>query len=149
MFLGGLDQAVQTELAVLVAATEVAGADLPDQVTALEVVGRDSSLAGVVQAAGQARAGVERVDGGAAAGRHRRDRQDASAAACVIHVRFCLKPAVGSTRRRFFMGLEATAAIMTAEDNAYPLIPWAGRRHFLNHPFWEQHHEYLSALFLE
>ena len=38
----------------------------------------------------------------------------------------------------------ATAAIMTAEDNAYPLIPWAGRRHLLNHPVLEQHHEALS-----
>ena len=62
MFVGGLDQVVETEISLFVSTTEIAGANLPDQVTPLEVMGGDASFAGVVQAAGQATAGVEGMD---------------------------------------------------------------------------------------
>jgi hypothetical protein len=48
-----------------VAAAEVAGADLPDQVAALAVVVGDAALAGVLQAPAIATPAVERLDRGA------------------------------------------------------------------------------------
>ena len=54
--LDGVDEPVEVEAAVLVAAAEVARADLADEVAAVAVVGRDAALAGVVQAAGERRA---------------------------------------------------------------------------------------------
>ena len=61
-----VDQTGKAECAVVIAATEIAGADLPDQVAAVEVVRRHSALAGGVQGAGHGRALVERGDGRAA-----------------------------------------------------------------------------------
>ena len=51
-----------------VAAAEVAGADLEDELAAVAVRGREAALAGVLQAAGELRAAVERLD------RDRRER---------------------------------------------------------------------------
>jgi len=39
---------------------------------------------------------------------------------CVTHVPFCLKPAVGSTRRQFFMALETTAFISDPMCRLHP-----------------------------
>src|SRR5207249_4031732 len=46
---GGLDQLLQVEGPVAVAASEVAGADLPDELAAAPVVVGQTSLAGVLQ----------------------------------------------------------------------------------------------------
>jgi hypothetical protein len=56
---------VQIEPAAVVAAAEVRGADLEDQLAAVPVVRRQAALAGVLQAAGQRRAAVQRLDRGA------------------------------------------------------------------------------------
>jgi len=56
-------QAGEVEGATGIAAAEVGGADLEDQVAALAVVGRDGTLAGVVQAAGHLGTAVQCLDG--------------------------------------------------------------------------------------
>ena len=68
----------EVEPALLVAAAEVRRADLEDQLAAVPVVRRQPALAGVVQAAGQRRAPVERLDrrAGQRAEAHRRDVDD-------------------------------------------------------------------------
>ena len=48
-------EALERELAAVVAAAEVAGADLPDDVAALAVVVGDAAFAGVLQRAARAR----------------------------------------------------------------------------------------------
>ena len=70
-----VDQPRKAESAVAIAAAEVAGANLPDQVAAVEVVRRHPALAGVVQRAGRGCALVERGDGRGAERpeAHRRD----------------------------------------------------------------------------
>src|SRR5690606_18020714 len=70
-----LDEALQAELAVLVARAEVAGAELIDQLAAVQVMPRDAALPGVVQPAGEPHAAVQRLDGVARerAVAHRRD----------------------------------------------------------------------------
>ena len=57
-----VDQPRQVEAAPLVAAAEVRRTDLEDDVAALAVVRRQRALPGVLQAAGQRRALVERLD---------------------------------------------------------------------------------------
>ncbi len=73
-------EALLAEAARLVAATEVARADFPDQVAAgLAVVGRDRAFAGIVVEAALLRPGVERADGRRRqrAEAHRRDVEHA------------------------------------------------------------------------
>ena len=53
---------VEIEVAPLVAAAEVAGADLEDEIAALAVVVGEAALAGVVQQVGELGAAVERLD---------------------------------------------------------------------------------------
>ena len=74
----GLLQPRQAEAAVGLTAAEVAGADLPDQVSPVEVIGRDAPFAGIVQAARDLRPAVERFDRRAAQGSeaHARDVDD-------------------------------------------------------------------------
>jgi hypothetical protein len=71
-------QSLEAEGAVLVAAPEVAGADLPDQVSTLEVVRRDPTFTRGVQGAGAGSPQVQRADGGPAerAEAHPRDVDD-------------------------------------------------------------------------
>src|SRR5690606_9957331 len=52
----------QVERAALVAAAEVGGADLEDQLATVPVVPRDAALAGVVQGTGHRAAAVDRLD---------------------------------------------------------------------------------------
>ncbi|MEZ5135998.1 MAG: hypothetical protein R2699_13325 [Acidimicrobiales bacterium] len=59
---GSLDRPLQREAPVLVPTTEVAGADLPHELAAVQMVGRDPAFAGVVQAAGHRRPPVEGLD---------------------------------------------------------------------------------------
>ena len=69
----------EVEAALLVPAAEVGGADLEDELAAVAVVGRQAALAGVLEAAGQRGAPVERLDGVA--------RQRAEAHARDVHHR--------------------------------------------------------------
>src|SRR4051794_15478931 len=57
-------QLAEVEVAVLVAAAEVRGADLEDQLAAVQVVLRQSAFPRVLQAPGQCTSAVERLDGG-------------------------------------------------------------------------------------
>ena len=72
-------QVLQREAPLRVAAAEVAGADLEDQLAAVAVVRREPALAGALQAAGEPAALVERL--------HRRARQRAEAHARDVHER--------------------------------------------------------------
>ena len=67
----GVLQPAEVERAVLVAAAEIAGADLPDEFAALPVVGRQPALTGVVHRPGELDPFVERDD------RPRRQRPEA------------------------------------------------------------------------
>src|SRR5262249_35332668 len=58
-----LEEAVHREAPPLVAAPEVARADLPDEVAARPVVVRDAALAGVLHGARELHAAVDRLDG--------------------------------------------------------------------------------------
>ena len=55
-------EALDREPATLVAAAEVAGTDLPDQLAAVAVVVGDAALAGILQRAGEQHAAVDRLD---------------------------------------------------------------------------------------
>ena len=61
-------QPVQVEVTAAVTAPEVAGAHLQDQLAPQQVVGRHASLPGVVEAAGQRAATIDRFDGHRAQG---------------------------------------------------------------------------------
>src|SRR6266481_2900653 len=70
---------VRIEAAVAVAATEIAGTDLPDDVAAiLAVIGTDAAFAGIMGEAALLRAGVQRAHrvGAERAKAHRRDIED-------------------------------------------------------------------------
>ena len=69
-----LEQVLEVEAPGRVAAAEVPGPDLEDQVAAVAVVVGDAALAGVLQARRHRRAAVERLD------RRRRERAEAHAA---------------------------------------------------------------------
>jgi hypothetical protein len=74
----GFLEAHEIERAVAGTAPEVAGADLPDQISPVEMVGGHSPLAGVVQAAGKGGAAVQSFDcsAGQRSEAHRRDVDD-------------------------------------------------------------------------
>ena len=57
----GLDEALEAEAPLSVAAPEVPGAELPDEVAAVEVVRGDAALAGALPAARERRAAVDRL----------------------------------------------------------------------------------------
>ena len=72
-------EAFRVELPLLGAASEVTRADLPNEVTALKMVGADAALAGVVVELAQLRSEVEGADrvGAERTEAHRRDVEDA------------------------------------------------------------------------
>src|ERR1700752_3124584 len=76
---GDLGEQFGIEAAVAVAAAEITGADLPDDVAAvLAVIGADAALAGVMRETAALRAGIERAHrvGAERAEAHRRYVED-------------------------------------------------------------------------
>src|SRR6185436_17901902 len=61
--LHGLEGALEGEVAVWVAAAEIAGPDLPDDVAAVAVMIADATFAGVLQRAREHDAAIDRLDG--------------------------------------------------------------------------------------
>ena len=66
VLLAQVDQPGEVEATPIVAAPEVGGADLEDEVGTVEVVDRDTALSGVVPRVGGGRPAVQGLDGGAA-----------------------------------------------------------------------------------
>src|SRR2546423_14702762 len=79
VFGGDRSEFVRIERAVAIAAAEISGTDLPDQISAvLAVIGTDAALASVMREAALFRASVERAHriGTERAEAHRRDVED-------------------------------------------------------------------------